>query len=334
MGKLAILRKMMFALPLSEANFDVRGFQENELSRKRLEEVAKTVVCGYNTALETGLSDDLLVNRIMIKNELSGFFNEGIGMGLYTLDLFSPLKGNRFWNFIKVAGKNHEYMSYIGAGIACGVFFNRPFKKFLDKASPTSGLLILNGFGFYYAYFKPTKTINNLYIPKSVKSDPFYIECYDNGIGRALWFYNGGNPQKIFNTISAFPEHRKPGIWAGVGLAATYAGGVSPEKILELKGLARQYDFMLGEGSVLASHTRDIAQNPHDTDITQIILTGKSAQECNDFANIAVEKLEGKRFINGEHSLKVFLHEIRSWVKYNLHDERIDNVINEIIYEK
>lgn len=334
MGKLAILRKMMFALPLSEANFDVRGFQVNELPRKRLEEVAKTVVQGYNTALETGLSDDLLVNRMMIKNELSGFFNEGIGMGLYTLDLFSPFNKNRFWDFIKGAGKNHEYMSYIGAGIACGVFFNRPFKKFLDKASPTSGLLILNGFGFYYAYFKPNKTINKLYIPNSVKEDPFYIECYDNGIGRALWFYNGGNPQKIFNTISTFPEERKPGIWAGVGLAATYAGGVSPDKILELKELASQYNFMLGEGSVLASHTRDIAQNPHNTDTTQIILTGKSAQECNDFANKANEKLEGRRFINGEHSLKVFLHEIRAWVKYNLNDEKIDNIINKIVYEK
>jgi len=334
MGKLAILRKMMFALPLSEANFDVRGFQVNELPRKRLESVAKTVVEGYNTALETGLSDDLMLNRSIIKTELVGFYNEGIGMGLYTLDLFSPFNKNRFWNFIKGEGKNHEYMSYIGAGIACGVFFNRPFENFLEKASPTSGLLILNGFGFYYAYFKPKKAINNLYIPKSVQKDPFYIECYDNGIGRALWFYNGGNPDKIHQTISLFPENRKAGIWAGVGLAATYAGGVPPEKILDLKRLACQYDYMLGEGSVLASHTRDIAENPHEKDTTQQILTGKSAKECNEFAFKANVKLDGRRYINGEHSLKVFLEEIRAWVKYNLNDDNVGKVIKKIVYEK
>jgi Protein of unknown function (DUF1702) len=114
MSKLKILRKMLFALPLTEANFAVRGFAAGEPAQARLELVAKTVVHGYNIALETGLTDDLLVNREFIARELTGFFNEGIGMGLYTVDLFSPGSKNRFWDFIKGAGKNHEYMSYIG----------------------------------------------------------------------------------------------------------------------------------------------------------------------------------------------------------------------------
>ena len=261
MSKIKYFRKMLFALPLSEANFEIRNFQAGEPAQQRLEVVAKTVVTGYNTALETGLSSDLTVNTLFIRDELVGFFNEGIGMGLYTLDLFSFFNKNRFWEFIKGEGKNHEYMSYIGAGIACGVFFNRPFAGFLKKASHTSGLLILNGLGFYNAYFKPTKTIYSLFIPKSVKKDLFYVECYDNGIGRGLWFFNGGNPEKIEKTISLFPRERRSGIWAGVGLAATYAGGVSNTKIFLLKTLAGEFSHMLGEGSVLASHTRDIAGN-------------------------------------------------------------------------
>ncbi|WP_340200608.1 DUF1702 family protein [Ascidiimonas sp. W6] len=317
MSKLNIIRRMLFALPLSEANFKLRGFEKDSPAQARLELVAKTVVSGYNTALETGLSDDLTTNTETIKKELVGFFNEGIGMGLYTLDVFSPFNRDRFWRFIKGKGKNHEYMSYIGAGIASGVFFNLPFEKFAEKADPTSGLLILNGLGFYYAYFKPKKTLKNMYMPKSVKKDPFYIECYDNGIGRALWFYNGGVPSSIAKTISNFPKERQGAIWSGVGLAATYAGGVSELKIKELQQLAGSLSHMLGEGSILACHTRDIAGNPHASDSTERILTGRSVKECNLFAAITKENLNGKRYINGKHSLLVFMENIREWVREN-----------------
>ncbi len=308
---------MLFALPLSEANFKIRGFEKNAPAQARLELVAKTVVSGYNTALETGLTDDLQTNTETIKQELVGFFNEGIGMGLYTLDVFSVFNRNRFWNFIKDKGKNHEYMSYIGAGIASGVFFNLPFEKFVEKADPTSGLLILNGLGFYYAYFKPKKTLQKMYLPKSVKKDKFYIECYDNGIGRALWFYNGGVPTSIARTIANFPKDRQGAIWSGVGLAATYAGGVPEEKIRELQELAGENSHMLGEGSILACHTRDIAGNPHESDSTERILTGKSVKECNLFAAMAKENLNGKRYIEGRHSLLVFMENIREWVREN-----------------
>lgn len=317
MSKLNILRRMLFALPLSEANFELRGFEKDAPAQARLELVAKTVVGGYNTALETGLSDDLQTTTETVKTELVGFFNEGIGMGLYTLDVFSLFNRDRFWRFIKGKGQNHEYMSYIGAGIASGVFFNLPFDKFVEKADPTSGLLILNGLGFYYAYFKPKKTLKNLYLPKSVKRDKFFIECYDNGIGRALWFYNGGTPKSIAKTISGFPAERQGAIWAGVGLAATYAGGVSEIKIKELQELAGEYSHMLGEGSILACHTRDIAGNPHKSDSTERILTGKSVKECNLFAAMAKENLNGQRYIDGKHSLEVFLQNIRAWVLEN-----------------
>jgi enediyne biosynthesis protein E3 len=314
MSKLTILRKLFFALDLSEANFSVRKFAQGEAAQDRLELVAKTVVNGYNVALETGMSDELLVQRQMVSNELCGFFNEGVGMGLYTIDLFSPFKKDRFWNFVKGVGSNHEYMSYIGAGIACGVFFNRPFDKFLEKASPTSGLLILNGFGFYYAYFKPNKIFKDNYIPASVQRDPFFIECYDNGIGRALWFNNGGNPDKIADHVALFPENRRPGVWAGVGLAATYAGGVPAEKIKRLKQLAAPFGISLGEGSLLATHTRDLAGNPHADDTTVQLLTGRSAKDCCAFAREALVRLGNERYIQNKHSLLVFFEDIRSWL--------------------
>ncbi|MBU2902971.1 DUF1702 family protein [Maribacter dokdonensis] len=326
MEKFSGLKRFMFGLPLGEAEFQKRGFYLGENAQQRLEHVAKTVVEGYNYALFSGLSKDLLFKREMINRELKGFFNEGVGMGLYTLDLISLFRKNRFWQFVKGHGKGHEYMSYIGAGIACGVFKYRPIDSFLEKASPTSGLLILNGIGFYYAYFKPKKTINKLYIPKDLKHDDFYIYCYDNGIGRALWFYCGGNPKYIADEISKFPKARRAGIWAGIGLAATYAGGVPILNIEKLLFYGVEFRSHLAEGAILAIHTRDIAGNPHEDNQVSEKIIGKTYKSSIEYAARANKFLDNKRYLLDKHSLEVFFNSLRSWVTHDLSD-------NEAVYD-
>ena len=311
---LKTLRKQVLGLPLSEANFKVRGFQEGTEAQPRLELVAKTVVNAYNVAVEHGLNDDLKAITQTVDKELVGFFNEGIGMGLYNLDIFYLTNKKRFWDFVKGPGAKHEYMAYIGAGLACGVF-KRPFEKFLDKACPMSGCLVLDGIGFYYAMFKTKKTLEGLYVPNIVKNNPFYQERYDNGIGRAVWFYAAGEPEIIAQTINAFPIERRAGIWSGIGLAATYAGGINYDKLLFLKELAGRHQIMLAQGSLLATHTRHRAGNPHLDDPIERILIGKSAIDSHNFAMKTRDMLEGRRLIDGKQSFQVFLEAVRNWIR-------------------
>lgn len=306
-------RKLILGLSLSEAEFKARGFEGGYPAQARLELVAKTVVNGYNVAVEHGLGSDLQANRAFVDNELAGFFNEGVGMGLYALDLFSVITKNRFWDFIKEEGKNHEYMSYIGAGLASGVF-KIPFQKFLEKASPMSGSLILDGIGFYYAYFKPKKTITSFFVPGNVRKDAFFLERFDNGIGRALWFYNAGEPTRIAQLIHTFPEKRQAALWSGIGLAATYAQGVPLEKVRRLKELAGPHQLMLAQGSILAVHTRHTAGNPHEDDAVCQILVGKSSIECHLQALEEIDFLANRRYVDGQHSFQVFLDRLRGWV--------------------
>jgi enediyne biosynthesis protein E3 len=319
MEKLKVIRKLILGLPITEAEFKIRGFEVGFPAQERLELVAKTVVNGYNVALENGLSKNLSVNITQVTNELVGFFHEGVAMGLYTLDLFSISNKNRLDEFINGVGKQHAYMSYIGAGIASAIFRNNSFESFASKANSEGESLFLNGVGFYNAYFKPQKTLINMFVPRSVMNNkPYFLEGYDNGIGRAVWFYNSGEPLKIAETVSRFPEKRKGAVWAGIGLAATYAGGVSKEKIYQLKELAGVHAYRLGEGSFLATHTRQMAGNPHQEDSTERILTGRSSIECHEFAEeLIVKVLRGQKFINGQPSFQVFLGMIRDWVIEN-----------------
>ncbi|GAA3648142.1 DUF1702 family protein [Flavivirga jejuensis] len=307
-------------MPLKEANFSVRKFEEGHEAQSRLEMVAKTVVNGYNTTVEHGLNDDLRAISQSISNELSGFFHEGIGMGLYALDLVSLRNKNRFWNYIIEKDKKHEYMSYIGAGLTCGVF-NSSYEKLIDKIDPMSGPLVLDGVGFYYAMFKTKKTITNFYVPKKIKSNDFYLERYDNGLGRALWFYNSGEPKKIKNTINTFPKERRANIWSGIGLAAAYAGGISNDKIPKLKSSSGIYQIMLAQGALLAAHTRYTAGNPHKDDITVKLLTGISGLKCHKKALEFKQRFQGEKYIDGKPSFQVFLEHIREWLgQVNLQD--------------
>jgi enediyne biosynthesis protein E3 len=318
MEKLKIIRKFILGLPLTEAEFKNRGFEVGHPAQDRLELVAKTVVNGYNIALENGLTKNLEINIGQVKSELVGFFNEGVGMGLYTLDTFSIGKKSSFQNFIHGIGQKHQYMSYIGAGIASAIFKNSSFEKFMDEANSEGASLFLNGIGFYYGYFHPEKTLKKMFIPsKFFNKEKYILEGYDNGIGRSVWFYNSGVPSKIAQTINGFPYERRGAVWAGVGLAATYAGGVPIEKIKELKTLSGEFVYRLGEGSVLATHTRRLAGNPHVKDETERLLTGKSSIECDEFAVKIIKSLEGYKFIEGVPTFQILLQKIRNWVQEN-----------------
>lgn len=304
---------MIFGLPLSEAEFSVRQFPATGNARERLERVAKTVVTAYNVSVSTGRGPELFDRRAQINDELVGFYNEGIGMGLYTLDSFTP-GGRDFWDFVDNEGRNHLYMSYIGAGLASGVF-NKDFRPFLKKAHPTWGLLVLNGIGFYNAYFRSAKTISNQGVPASVLTDPFFLYCYDSGIGRALWFYTAGDPESVKSVIDAFPVERQRGLWAGIGLAATYACGVSRETLLRLQRNANVYTAALAEGSMQATHARDVAGNLPPDDTASQVLVGRPVAVCNQVSMKARDRVNGQRRIGEKHAYQVFLDDINSWIE-------------------
>ncbi len=321
------LRKQILGMSLSEGDFSKRGFDQGGKAQKRLEDIGKTVMFGYNSAVENNRGNDLQSITNTIKKEKVGFFNEGVGMGLYTLDIFSLTHKKHFWNFVKEEGEDHEYMAYIGAGLSIGVF-NQNFEKFLRKACPMCGCLVLDGIGFYNAFFNLKKTLKRHKVPKSIEKNRFYLERFDNGVGRAIWFYNSGNPEAIAQTIHSFPSDRRGDIWSGIGLAAAYAGGVKESEIFKLKELSGNYAIMLGQGAFLAAHTRYRAGNPTKDESTIEILVGESAKSCDELANEVILQLDKtNRYINDKPSFQVFLEYVQDWVSANVSYQETSSVI-------
>jgi enediyne biosynthesis protein E3 len=310
------LRKWILGLDLETLGFDRLGFNLKGEARVRLEQVSMTVVEGYNAAVELGAGRILSERIKMVKNELRGFFSEGVAMGLFTLDRIPMSSGNQLNQFLSAEGKDHEYMAYIGVGLAVALFHLNP-AKYLDSLDPLSGPLLYDGYGFYSAYFRPNQTLIKAIVPKAISQDEFLQSRFDGGVGRALWFYAGGDVEKITTTISRFTRSRQGGLWAGIGLAATYAGGVSSRTLETLAEASDKYKSKLALGSSLAVHARHRAGNPHEDDYTCRLFTGQPSLIVHQTCDSLAKPLIGLARSNGRPALNIWTDGLESWLKQN-----------------
>ncbi len=308
------LRKWVLGMDLKSLDFNVLGFNLKGEARERLERVSMTVVEGYNAAVELGYGHVLMERMQMVDNELRGFFAEGIAMGLFAWDRAPLTAGTHLSRFIGAEGRDHEYMAYIGAGLAAALFRLNPAKH-VKAFDPLSGPLFYDGYGFYHAYFKPEATFNDKRIPAGIASDAFLQARFDGGVGRALWFYAGGDVNRITEIILRMSLERQGGIWAGIGLAATYAGGVRRTSLAQLLDAAGKHRLKLGLGSSLAVHARHRAGNPHEDDFACRLFTGYGSPVVHAKCVELAEPLQGLGIWDGRPALMHWMGGLEGWLE-------------------
>ncbi|MCP5055022.1 MAG: DUF1702 family protein, partial [bacterium] len=71
---------------------------------------------------------------------------------------------------------------------------------------------------------------------------------YLSGLGRALWFVKGSDPGLIRRIIDIFPIKEQNGIWAGIGVAMSFSGGLPGETLTELRILAGNQEEAVKHG--------------------------------------------------------------------------------------
>jgi hypothetical protein len=93
----------------------------------------------------------------------------------------------------------------------------------------------------------------------------------------------GADPDRIAARINTFAERRRADLYAGTGLAATYAAGAPAPLLRKLQDLAGPYAPNLGQGSAFAAEARRRAGNlTPETEASAQILTGMSAEDVAD----------------------------------------------------
>lgn len=281
-----------------EANFSVRGFDvcDPTISR-RLEQMLRNFIGGYNLAVETRDKDELSQRLYAaFDNHHVGFAFEGVGLYLAMLDLLIPGKPWRLNRYLKGAGERHDYIVAVGAGFAFArlPLGLRAMDGFLKTVDPLVAWCIPCGYGFHEGFFHHRKFIDAA-VPLPVSLSPLAKQLIDSGLGRSLWWVKDADPIRIAAAINRFPEGRRAELWAGIGIAAAYAGGVGAAELLSLQERSGPYRADYLSGLPFAARLRQKAGNYSETtELACRTLLDRSTDEVADMAEAAADAVRSQ----------------------------------------
>ena len=285
------LRGLVLAPSLEEVSFTGRGFAVTPTAATdRLEAVPQAVVCGFEWAIAAHDLTDLNRRLRLVEEEQRGFAYEGATMAYTILD---TIRGNRTRELLDGAGEKHILLAYIGIGFAMARLPRPLWKKVLpdlrSRYHPTMSWLAVDGYGFDRAYFDTERWVDRQEIPIPYPwqgSPAYFLRAVDQGIGRALWFISGADPDKVIAAVNRFAASRQADLWSGVGLAATFAGGCPPEGLAQVRKAAGAYWAELALGAVFAVKARTYAGFvPEHTVLANEQLTSLSIEGASALAD-------------------------------------------------
>jgi len=149
--------------------------------------------------------------------------------------------------------------------------------------------LAVDGYGFDRAYFDTKRWVDEQAepVPYPWAGRPDYFpRAFDQGVGRALWFIHGGDPQAVADAVNRFAEGRRADLWSGVGLAATFAGGTDRSGLVRLRRLAGEYYRELALGVVFAVKARTYSSYvPEHTHLASGVVTDLPVRAVENIAD-------------------------------------------------
>ncbi|MGY3677187.1 DUF1702 family protein [Streptomyces sp. TE33382] len=293
MSILRALRRRVLTPNVRETQLETRGFHvKNAEAKQQLESVGACFLQGYAYAVEARSAGQAIEWLETVPRAFRGFAYEGAGMGAVMLDSLTG-SDKRLTGILEGEGRHHNYMIYVGIGWAMA-----RLPKFLwpdvSRTDPVLRWLILDGYGFHQAYFKTDDYVRDpgRSHPFSWKGGPdaYSARVIDQGIGRALWFVGGTAPDVVADLIGAFPAHRHGDMYAGAGLASTYAGSADEGELQRFAERAGVHLPNLAQGSAFACEARERAGTTiaHTHVAARVLLGGRTPAEaarvCTDSA--------------------------------------------------
>lgn len=283
---LRALRRRLLTPNSSAATLAVRGFHyKNEAAKDLLESIGSNFLFGFATAVEARAPAEAERHLETVPVRFRGFAYEGAGMGFATLDALPFGGGGRVAEFLAGAGGRHVYMVYVGVGWAMARVPRFRWPK-LAVNDELLQWLLLDGYGFHQAYFRTERYVHRHYrepdFPWPFSGPAWYANrAVDQGIGRALWFVGGADVTRVAELIDGFPDTRKADLYAGAGLAATYAGGAGPDELVAFAEGAGRHRAVVAQGSAFAAEARLLAGLVVDhTNTATEILCGTTAAQA------------------------------------------------------
>ncbi|WP_369213104.1 DUF1702 family protein [Streptomyces flavofungini] len=256
---------------------------------ERLSEVVYTVTECCRTTLLNRRETALLAKLDAYPDELLGFAYEGAGVGLAALDHLLPWRG-RTRRFVAGPASAYVFAVYLGAGMGLARLRRdpEPFRRRL--CDPVFNWVVLDGYGFHEGFFAHRRHVQERATPRHLSG--YALNAFDHGLGRSIWFATGAEVKRVVATIDAFPAARRGDLWAGVGLACGYTGGVDEPTVRALRARADEHRARLAEGVIVAARARrQVGNGAEHNEVACRVICGIDSAEAADVAARALADL-------------------------------------------
>lgn len=256
---------------------------------QRLQQVVYTVTECCELTLTTRNPRRLVELLDQYPDELRGFAYEGAGVALSALDQIAPWTC-RTATFTRDYATPYKYAIYLGAGMGLARIRRNPTWLQRRLSDDVYHWVVLDGFGFHEGFFAHRRYVQEQRLPPWVSG--YARRAFDHGLGRSLWFATGADPDRLARTIDGFPRERQGDLWAGIGLACGYTGGVPEPTLRTLRAAAAAHLDRLAEGVVVAAKNRhEVGNTATHNDLASLIITGLRSGEAADAAQAALTGL-------------------------------------------
>jgi hypothetical protein len=275
--KRARLIKRFLRLPFDDASFRVRGFSSEDLSiQMALENVGRTFIGGYNTALEANNVEEIVAYAGRVPQLERGFAVEGASMGAAVVDALS-FGRSLLAACVHAFERDFTYLVHVGAGWSLArVPWRR--RRIISLLDPIHKWLVFDGLGFHDAYFYHRNALNGWRRWNS----GYFSNAYDQGLGRGLWFVAGGSLRNFTRLIPTLSSNRHGDLWSGMALAMAYAGPAKGDEYTHAYREACDSRDHFAQGIAFACEARVRAGYvPGHTELAAQVVWGIGAQELS-----------------------------------------------------
>lgn len=276
----------LLRLPVGLADFERRGFRlDRPADRQVLETHARSFLTGFNLASKHWREPHPAL--VTVAPAERGFAYEGAGMYAAMRSLLARGDGTAFRRLCEGVGDDFIHLIHVGYGWA-GAMVPIPARHTVPS-TPLLRWLALDGAGFARVYFGPRKLRT---LTRRAMSERRQAEIA--GAGRALWFVESASVDGVAAAIERAPQPTRGELWAGIGLAACYAGCADTGALTALVRASGEHGPCFGQGAVFAIAARARSGNvPTHTEQASRHLFGEDPYQVGEWTDIAAAGLTG-----------------------------------------
>lgn len=218
-----------------------------------------------------------------LSNEYISVAFEGCSMAIAITSLKNRKSLIDWHLFVSTKGQNYLSQIHVGLGWALAEL-QLPIQQYLISIDPKWQLRVLDGFGYYCGLFRRREAIRTMSYQVEIPEELY--PGYNQGIGRFLFYLAQGDVERLVRNIQLFPDDRHSDFWRGIGIAATFIGGLEQSVIQEMMKAAGKHENQLLIGVALATNSLKKANAFAEVSekVSDVFLSGKS-----DFAEHVLE---------------------------------------------